>query len=111
MTTTTKSYKKTMISDEKKIYLHIGPSGDSWIGDAIFAAKHNQSGYVKSITLTNNDEIRLFDVNIFSNEEKGKFLVDVLEEHPEWAQEVYDTECFPKPLLDHLASLEEDIKS
>eukprot|EP00535_Pseudo-nitzschia_heimii_P001795 CAMPEP_0197174410 /NCGR_PEP_ID=MMETSP1423-20130617/944_1 /TAXON_ID=476441 /ORGANISM="Pseudo-nitzschia heimii, Strain UNC1101" /LENGTH=105 /DNA_ID=CAMNT_0042623335 /DNA_START=226 /DNA_END=543 /DNA_ORIENTATION=+ len=96
------SYKRTITSNEKKIYLHIGPSGDSWIGDAIFAAKHNQPGYVKSIPLVNDDEINFCSTVTVDNEEKGKILIDALEEHPEWAQAIYDTECFPKPLLEHL---------
>ena len=104
------SYKRTIASNEKRIYLHIGPSGDSWIGDAIFAAKHNQPGYVKSIALVNDDNIHSGNTTTMSNKEQGKILIDVLENHPEWAQEIYDTECFPEPLLEHLEFLQE-IKS
>lgn len=37
--------------EDAQLYLHIGPSGDSWTGAAMFAAKHLQPGYVKSIAL------------------------------------------------------------
>lgn len=99
-------------SKKKKIYLHVGPSGDSWIGDAIFAAKHNQPGYVKSIPLRNDDNSIWKDTTTDFNEDMGNLLVDILDEHQEWAQEIYDTECFPESLQKHMQSLqEEDNKS
>lgn len=98
-------------SNNKKIYLHVGPSGDSWIGDAIFAAKHNQPGYVKSIDLFNYDNFVCEDTITGINDDNGGVLIEVLEENPEWAQEIYDTECFPETLQQHLKSLyEEDNK-
>ena len=39
-----------------KVYLHIGPSGDCWTGASLFAAKHLQPDYVKSIELPANIE-------------------------------------------------------
>lgn len=37
-------------SDKKnQLYLHIAPCGDFWSGDEVFAAKHLQPDYVKSI--------------------------------------------------------------
>ena len=37
-------------SDKKnKLYLHIAPCGDYWSGHEVFAAKHLQPDYVKSI--------------------------------------------------------------
>ncbi|VEU39751.1 unnamed protein product [Pseudo-nitzschia multistriata] len=93
-------------SEEKKIYLHVGPSGDGWIGDAIFAAKHNQPGYVKSIPLTSNDLIRTDDDNDSDNVE-GSLLIEILEENPHWAQEIYDTERLPKALKQQLESFAE----
>uniref|UniRef100_A0A7S4EF15 Uncharacterized protein n=1 Tax=Pseudo-nitzschia australis TaxID=44445 RepID=A0A7S4EF15_9STRA len=92
-TTTTWTREATKSSVEKKIYLHVGPSGDSWIGDAIFAAKHNQPGYVKSIPLINDD--------LIGNDE-GSLLVEILEENPDWAREIYDAECFPVDLEEEL---------
>jgi len=101
--TTTKNPAVTAseIPIEKKLYLHVGPSGDSWIGDAIFAAKHNQPGYVKSIPLTS-------DNSIATDTEEANRLVDILEEHPEWAQEIYDTECLPEALRAHMELIAED---
>ena len=32
-------------------FLHLAPSGDFWIGSAIYAAKHNPSDYVRSLPL------------------------------------------------------------
>lgn len=40
-------------------YLHVGPSpGDYWTGREIFAAKHLQPGYVKSIALPWSEECK-----------------------------------------------------
>lgn len=100
--------KTTTVSNEKNMYLHVGPSGDSWIGDAIFAAKHNQPGYVKSIALINDDNTHYKHNVIGENEDEGSVLIEVLEEHPEWAQEIYDTECFPETLRQHLKLLHEE---
>jgi hypothetical protein len=33
------------------MFLHVGPSGDSWIGTSIYAAKHLQPDYAKSIQI------------------------------------------------------------
>lgn len=91
-----------------KLFLHVGPSGDSWIGDAIFAAKHNQPGYVKSIPLIDDSynyfkEHDLRFENADDDEEDMKsILIEVLEEHPELAQEIYNTESLPETLVDHL---------
>ena len=32
-------------------FLHLAPSGDFWVGSAIYAAKHNPSDYVRSLPL------------------------------------------------------------
>lgn len=39
----------------KERFLHISPAGDTWIGDKIFAAKHLQSGYIRSIQINELD--------------------------------------------------------
>lgn len=111
-TRTLATEKTPTISTDQKIYLHVGPSGDCWIGDAIFAAKHNQPGYVKSIALINEDTTNFKRSIIENNEEEGDLLIEILDEHPEWAQEIYDNECFPESLRRHMQSLrEEDTKS
>ncbi len=35
----------------ERIFVHISPSGDFWLGEAIFAAKHLSSDYLRSIPL------------------------------------------------------------
>ncbi|KAJ1450848.1 hypothetical protein M885DRAFT_531275 [Pelagophyceae sp. CCMP2097] len=37
--------------DDAALFLHISPSGDWWVAPGIYAAKHNPSGYVKSIPI------------------------------------------------------------
>lgn len=100
--------KTSAASNDKKIYLHVGPSGDSWIGDAIFAAKHNQPGYVKSIPLIDDGSTFCGHTIARIEEDEGSLLIEVLEEYPEWAQKIYDTECFPESLQRHLKSLHEE---
>mmetsp|Transcript_11055 Transcript_11055/g.22898 ORF Transcript_11055/g.22898 Transcript_11055/m.22898 type:complete len:158 (+) Transcript_11055:110-583(+) len=110
-TTANRTFNSTVATNDNKIYLHVGPSGDSWIGDAIFAAKHNQPGYVKSIALFDDSNVGCKDTTIGIHEDEGSLLIEALEEHPEWAQEIYDTEVFPQSLQQHLKSLyEEDTK-
>ena len=41
----------TVQSHENELSLHISPCGDWWLGTEIYAAKHNPSGYVRSIKL------------------------------------------------------------
>jgi hypothetical protein len=38
-------------SSSSLLYLHVGPSGDFWTGHLIFAVKHLQPDYVKSVRL------------------------------------------------------------
>lgn len=110
-TATNRTFNSTVGTNDQKIYLHVGPSGDCWIGDAIFAAKHNQPGYVKSIALFDDSNVGCKDTTMGIHEDEGSLLIEVLEEHPEWAQEIYDTECFPQSLQQHLKSFyEEDTK-
>lgn len=74
------------------LYLHVGPSGDCWTGPTIFAAKHLQPDYVKSIPLPAEDE---------SMSVEG--LLEFLEDNPKLAQEMYDTETLSKELLSKFA--------
>lgn len=77
------------------IYLHVGPSGDFWTGHSIFAAKHLQPDYVKSVKLDEK-----IDVDA---------LLDLLEENgDEWAQAIYDEGKFPQVLLDRLNKASKD---
>jgi cyclic pyranopterin monophosphate synthase len=61
------------------MYLHVGPNGDVWTGTAMFAAKHLPPDYVKSVEL--DEELQ----------QHGDLVVEVLEDHSDWAQEIYNT--------------------
>jgi hypothetical protein len=74
--------------DTTALYLHVGPSGDCWTGHSIFAAKHLQPDYVKSVKLEP-------DICVDT-------LLEVLEENDDWARQVYDDEALPDDLLDRL---------
>lgn len=66
-------------------YLHVGPSGDCWTGASIFAAKHLQPDYVKSISLP---------LNICAES-----LLEKLEDDTKLCQQIYDDEKLPEDLL------------
>ena len=66
-------------------FLHVGPSGDCWTGASIFAAKHLQPDYVKSIPL--------------SPHICAESLLEVLEDNPRLAQQIYDDEKLPAHLV------------
>lgn len=72
----------TAQSDE--IYLHVGPSGDCWTGKSIFAAKHLQPDYVKSIKLDRDIQVEV--------------LLELLEEDTDLAMQIYDNEILPDSL-------------
>lgn len=67
-------------------YLHVGPSGDVWTGDELFAAKHLQPDYVKSIPL-------------FVNEYAVEHLVQELENDAKSVQRIYDANVIPLSIL------------
>ena len=73
-------------------YLHLGPSGDAWTGDSIFAAKHLQPDYVRSIPLDDG-------LLCTSSEES---LLEILEENYEWTHQIYNTQTLPVELRDFL---------
>jgi hypothetical protein len=99
-TTRTTSSSSTLNNDEKtttvnadndddggRLFLHIGPSGDCWTGTTIFAAKHLQPGYVKSIPLMTTDanttESSLLD---------EETIVSLVEEDVALQRLIYDSE-------------------
>jgi hypothetical protein len=86
-----------------KCYLHIGPSGDVWIGQEIFAAKHLQPGYVKSIMLP----------SAFNDQEDSSFserLIEKIECNTGLAQKIYDEEQIPMSLLEAVQKSSNDQK-
>ena len=72
----------------QQVYLHVGPSGDCWTGSSLFAAKHLQPDYVKSLALPPH-----------LTEEQRERLVDRLQDRPDVAQQMYDTGVLPPDLL------------
>merc|ERR1719223_1071400 len=40
-----------VVLSSKQKYLHISPSGDYWVGESLFAAKHLEPDYVKSFPI------------------------------------------------------------
>jgi len=74
----------------KLLYLHIGPSGDCWTGASIFAAKHLQPDYVKSIALPDD----------FSKDDNlVEALLEAIEKDPAVQTQLYDNEQIPLSLL------------
>ena len=68
-----------------QVFLHVGPSGDCWTGSNIFAAKHLQPDYVKSIPIPNNVCVDALMENIQDDEklmqqvyDEGKLPLDLL---------------------------------
>jgi len=73
------------------LYLHVGPAGECWTGASIFAAKHLQPDYVKSVQLPDD---------FVDNPSAIEHLLEDLEEDPATAQQIYDSEQIPEALLD-----------
>jgi hypothetical protein len=68
-----------------QVFLHVGPSGDCWTGSSIYAAKHLQPDYVKSIPIPSHVCIDI--------------LLGILEEDTTLAQQIYDDGLLPPNLI------------
>lgn len=79
------------------LYLHVGPSGDVWTGESIFAAKHLQPDYVKSVSLEGEPAAMM--------ENDGSLLTEILESRLDWALEIYDRECLPDALREYILQM------
>jgi hypothetical protein len=86
---------------DARLYLHVGPCGDFWTGRSIFAAKHLQPGYVRSVEL---------DVSLDVDA-----LLDLLQKEDDddngdasWARAIYDEGALPPDLLHRLRALREE---
>ena len=79
------------LTNTGKLYLHVGPAGECWTGASIFAAKHLQPDYVKSVQLPDD---------FVENPSAIEHLLEELEEDPATAQQIYDSEQIPEALLD-----------
>mmetsp|Transcript_23054 Transcript_23054/g.35594 ORF Transcript_23054/g.35594 Transcript_23054/m.35594 type:complete len:114 (-) Transcript_23054:192-533(-) len=87
-TFSSKEYAKN--DSSSSFYLHIGPSGDCWTGSSIFAAKHLQPDYVKSI---------LLPAKFAEDQNLTQILLDELEENNAMTQQIYDDGVIPSHLL------------
>jgi hypothetical protein len=82
-------------SKDSRLYLHVGPSGDCWTGHNVFAAKHLQPDYVKSVEIT-------------PAKASVDYLLELLEDHPTWGQDIYDTGALPKELVKMIDEAKEE---
>lgn len=87
-------------NNPNQVYLHVGPSGDCWTGSSIFAAKHLQPDYVKSVPLSPPHDNLSID-----------YLLGILEEDEKLAQEIYDTETIPQRLLEKVKTAPPQVNS
>ena len=75
-------------SKPKQHYLHLAPDGDYWTGSEIFAAKHLQPDYVRSVPIPPPED---FDVEKWLDETFG----DDEKKQTEALQNVYDERKLP----------------
>lgn len=85
------------LKNKDDLFLHVGPSGDCWTGSSIFAAKHLQPDYVKSVPL-----------HPPHNDICAETLLCVLEEDSSVAQDLYDTGTLSDDLLEKVRQAMED---
>jgi hypothetical protein len=79
----------------RPLYLHVGPSGECWTGDEIFAAKHLQPDYVKSILLPPNvDPTRVLEL-VEADVKLGQRIYDEARLPPSLISALDDTETRP----------------
>jgi hypothetical protein len=83
-------------NDGEQLVLHIGPSGDCWTGTTIFAAKHLQPGYVKSIPLMTTDATTTESSSLILDEET---IVSLVEEDVALQRLIYDSERIDYAIL------------
>jgi hypothetical protein len=79
------------IATKEKLYLHIGPSGDCWTGSSIFAAKHLQPDYVKSVEIPS-------DVDVDA-------LVQLIDDDSSAQTLIYDNASIPHYIMKKLKEL------
>lgn len=91
------SSSSSLLNNNDTVYLHVGPSGDCWTGPSLFAAKHLQPDYVKSIPL--------MDPNVCP-----ETLVELLEENTILVQKIYDAGVLPPEII-IVASASDDSSS
>lgn len=77
--------RRLLTSSLNQVFLHVGPSGDCWTGSSIYAAKHLQPDYVKSIPIPSHV--------------CTESLLRILEGDATLAQQIYDDERLPPNLI------------
>lgn len=70
----------------KHHYLHIAPDGDWWTGDEIFAAKHLQPDYVRSVQIPSEFDVEEWLESTFGEDD---------EKLTEAMQQIYDEQKLP----------------
>jgi hypothetical protein len=88
----------------KSLYLHIGPSGDAWTGTEIFAAKHLQPDYVRSVLLPIAGCDTLHD----AAESVLHEMLQTIERDASLQRQIYDEGTIPPTLLERLQSMRHD---
>jgi hypothetical protein len=84
------------VDDEySRLYLHVGPCGDYWTGRSIFAAKHLQPGYVKSVELDKSLDVDVL-LELLEEEDNG----DDGGGDASWTRMIYDEGTLPSDLID-----------
>jgi hypothetical protein len=84
----------SLLLNDNQVYLHIGPSGDCWTASSLFAAKHLQPDYVKSIPL---------DSHVCP-----ETLVEYLEENTILLQKIYDLGVLPPEILESVSQKKDE---
>ena len=70
----------------KQRYLHIAPDGDWWTGDEIFAAKHLQPDYVRSVQIPSQFDVEEWLELTFGDDD---------EKQTQAMQRIYDEQILP----------------
>lgn len=76
---------------ESTLFLHVGPSGDCWTGYSIFAAKHLQPDYVRSVALPRN-----------CDEAQAEALLEAIDGDTALQRQIYDEKRIPETLFSKL---------
>ena len=96
------------------VYLHMGPSGDCWTGHSIFAAKHLQPDYVRSVALPtpllvhkngNKDTDDAAQQQQQEEERMLEALLETIESDPSLQRQIYDEERIPESLLEQVKAM------
>ena len=88
------SFSTSSSDNNKTLYLHVGPAGECWTGHSIFAAKHLQPDYVRSIAIPVDTD--------------PATLVSILEDDPLTAQQIYDQSSFPVDLAERMQAFQKE---